>query len=296
MRIVVVGAGGRVGTALTEAAADVPGGVVSLARDRLDVTDAAAVRSRLAELPDSVVVNAAAFTAVDRAETEPEAAFAVNRDGAAHVAEACAALDLSLIHLSTDYVFDGRSPRPYLEDDPVAPLSAYGAGKAEGEEAVRRLCPRHAVLRLSWLYGGAGGSFVRSIIHAAAHGRPLRVVSDQVGAPTHVDDVAAAILALASRLGADQLPFGTYHFTAAGAASWYEVAARILGLMTEWGRPKVPLEAVTAADYGLPARRPANSLLDCGRYDRVVGMRRPPWDEPLPSEVRRILSEGSAGA
>lgn len=291
MHILVTGAEGRVGRALARAVLP-PGAVLTaLGRQALDITDPQAVERQLARHACSVVVNTAAFTAVDRAETETAAAMAVNGEGPAHLAHACAALGIPLIHLSTDYVFDGRSSQPYREDAPMAPLSVYGASKAAGEEAVRRLQPDHAILRVSWLYGGERGDFVRAMVGAIRAGRPLRVVNDQIGGLTHADSVATAVLALADKMLRHCLERGTYHFAAAGAASWHEIAALILSELTRAGIGPVPLEAISAAAYGLPAARPANSLLDCGKFDRLVGAGRPHWQDRLIPELRRILEE-----
>lgn len=270
--------------------------VVGTDRDALDLTRPDQVAQGLADSGFSLVVNAAGYTAVDRAESEPEAAFTVNRDGIAHLAAACAERRVPLVHLSTDYVFDGSSPTPYREDDPVAPLSVYGASKAAGEQVLRQTLAAHVILRVSWLYGAEGRNFIRSIAGAALAGRPLRVVNDQTGAPTHVDSVAAAIAAIAAQVAAGTMAWGTYHFAARGEASWYQVASLMLDLMEVWGYSRVPITAVSSAEYSLPARRPANSRLDCGRFDRLIGSARPEWQQPLTSTVRRVLERMGDGA
>ncbi|WP_041039910.1 dTDP-4-dehydrorhamnose reductase [Paramagnetospirillum magnetotacticum] len=291
MRILVCGAQGRLGRAL--GCAELPEGtaLTGLGRQQLDITDPDAVERALDRDSWSLVINAAAYTAVDRAESERDAAFAVNGTGPAHLARACATRGVPLIHISTDYVFDGTAPDPYPEDHPMAPLSVYGASKAAGEEAVRSLNPDHAIMRVSWLYGGQGGDFVRAIAGAIRAGRHLRVVSDQTGALTHADCVAQAALALGAKMVNEGLERGTYHFAASGAANWHEIAAVILAEMVQLGYKKVPLEAITATEYGLPAVRPANSRLDCGKFDRLVGLPRPHWQTMLVPQLRRILSE-----
>lgn len=296
MRILVTGAAGKLGQALDRAPRPAGAAMVGLDRRALDITDAAQVARALAEMPCRLVVNAAAHTAVDRAEAEPDAAFAVNRDGAAILAAACAARGLPLIHVSTDYVFDGAKPAPYGEDDRVAPLSVYGASKAAGEAAIRAALPEHVILRVSWVFGGSGPDFVRAIAAAARAGSELRVVDDQIGAPTHVDDIAAAIWALAARIDAGTLPWGTYHYAASGAATRFEWARQMLVLMGEWGYKVPGLRPAASADFPRPARRPANSRLDCAKFDAVLGLARPHWTARLAPALRRVLDDGDEGS
>lgn len=296
MRILVAGAAGQLGRALLSAPFPAGWAVMGAGRDSFDITCPDQVARVLAEEGCALVVNAAAYTAVDRAESEPDAAFAINRDGAATLAAACAERGVPLIHLSTDYVFDGTSPDPYCEDDAVAPLSVYGVSKAAGEQAVRETLAAHVILRVSWLYGAERRNFVRSIATAVRQGRALRVVDDQIGALTHVDDVAAAIVATAQRSVAGTMEWGTYHFATRGAASWHGVAVQVLALMAEWGYNRVLIEAVDSAVNPLPARRPANSRLDCTKFDRMVGAPRPDWREKLAPTLRQILDVMGEGA
>lgn len=241
-----------------------------------------------------MVINAAAYTAVDRAEADAERAFAVNRDGAGHLAAACARRRKRLIHVSTDYVFDGETARPYREEDPVNPLSVYGRSKAEGECLVRDRHQDHCILRLSWLYSATPPNFVHTILKAALAGRPLRVVAEQVGAPTAAGEAAQAILAIGAR---DRgIWAGTWHFSASGAVSWHGLASRILDLLAGCGYRVPPLEAIPAREYGAPAQRPMNSRLDCGKFDRLVGLPRSDWQMPLAAIVQEILGNVTVAA
>ncbi|MFC5355640.1 dTDP-4-dehydrorhamnose reductase [Azospirillum himalayense] len=295
VRLLLTGADGQLGWEVARRAA--PAGIAcrSTGRATLDITDRDAVRRLVREAAPSVVVNAAAYTAVDKAEADADAAYAVNRDGPAHLAEACADAGVPLIHVSTDYVFDGSKPTPYREDDPVAPLGVYGASKLAGEEAVRRLCPRHVILRTAWVYGVHGHNFVKTMLRLGRERDRLRVVDDQRGCPTFAGDLADTLLALAERLDvtAGAMPaegFGTFHATGQGATSWCGFARRIFELAAPH-LAKVPhVEAITTADFPTPARRPANSVLDCGRLARVHGLTLRPWEMALPGMLDSVLS------
>jgi dTDP-4-dehydrorhamnose reductase len=262
-------------------------------RDELDVTDGAAVADTVARLAPRLVVNAAAYTAVDRGETEPAAAYAVNRDGPAHLARACALTGAPLVHVSTDYVFDGTNRAAYSEDDAVAPLGVYGASKLAGEEAVRAALDRHLILRTAWVYGVDRGNFVRTILRLGAERELLRVVDDQRGSPTAAADLAGAALAVARRLLEHAPPaggFGTFHCAGGGETTWHGFAREIFRLAAARGVRVPRLEPITTADYPTPARRPANSVLDCARLARVYGIRLRPWRAALAETLDRILT------
>lgn len=286
MRVLVTGAGGQVGAELVRRAR---APLVLDARDShaLDITDRAAVR--LAVAGADLVINAAAYTAVDSAEREPERAFAVNRDGVAHLADACAAGGIPLFHISTDYVFDGRAGRAWREDDVPAPLGVYGASKLAGEKVLRERLDRHLVLRVSWVFGALGSNFVRTILRLAAEREELRVVADQVGGPTPADAIADSLLALAVRFGqGGALARGTYHYCGTPAVSWHGFAEAIVAE----ARRRMPLRVqrvtpITSAEFPTPAARPANSRLDCGRLRADHGIEQPRWDAGL----RRVLDE-----
>jgi dTDP-4-dehydrorhamnose reductase len=259
MRVVLLGAGGQLGRALR---ARLPPDTVALARPDLDLADAAAVTARLAALAPDVVVNAAADNRVDAAEDDPREAIAVNALAVGAVARACRDAGALLVHVSTDYVFDGRATRPYGEEDAPNPLSAYGRTKLAGELLARTLVARHAVVRVAGLYapGGSrakGGSFVDRVLARARAGERLRVVADQVTAPTYARDVAEALARLVPRLAAGDAPPGVYHLTNAGACSWYEFACAAL----EIAGLGAAVEPIGSPAPGTRAPRPAYSVL-----------------------------------
>jgi dTDP-4-dehydrorhamnose reductase len=217
--MLVFGGNGQLGRELVRTAASRQVPLTALARMDTDITDAAAVRAALAKYRPTLVINAAAYTNVDRAESDQAAAAAVNADGPAIVARACAQADIPLLHISTDYVFNGQKSAPTIESDPTAPLSVYGRTKAAGEVAVRDNLPRHIILRTAWLYGEFGRNFLKTMVRLAAERNELRVVDDQYGSPTSTRDLAAAILRIAPRLGGGAEVWGTYHFTGAGTTT-----------------------------------------------------------------------------
>jgi dTDP-4-dehydrorhamnose reductase len=280
MRILVIGSGGQVGVELMRTSWPPGSEVAGLPHGRLDITDAAAVERAIRTAGCDLVVNAAGYTAVDRAESEVQAAFAVNRDGAAHVAAASASADVPLIHLSTDYVFDGTKRGPYVEDDPVAPINVYGTSKAAGEADVRRCTPRHIILRTSWVYGAHGHNFVKTMLRLGRERREIRVVDDQTGSPTAAADLAAGIAEIARKLSRLADPWGTYHLCGGGATTWCEFARRIFELRSHPSEAPV-VRPTSSTDFAAAARRPANSRLDCQRIKAVFGIACPPWQASL---------------
>ena len=284
MRLAIIGAKGQVGWELSRRAPMFGHEVLAWDVEELDITDAAAVDQTLGASAADAVINAAAYTAVDRAEQEPERAFAVNRDGPAHLAAACARSNIPLLHISTDYVFDGTKRDPYTEDDPAAPLGVYGQSKWEGDEAIRRSSPRHLILRVSWVFGVEGQNFVKTILRLAREREELRVVADQHGRPSYAGDIADALLELAGRteeIDARNL-WGVYHYGGEPATTWHEFATAIV----ERARPTEALKVravtpITTADYPTPAARPANSVLDCARLAACFGIYPASWRESL---------------
>jgi len=277
-RLLLFGAAGQVGAAVAAAAAAAGFAPVALARGDCDIADADAVADAVAGSRALLAVNAAAYTAVDRAEREPAPLHAANVAGAGHVAASCARHGVALIHRSTDYVFGDGATRPWREDDPVAPLSAYAASKVAGEAVVRQRLERHLVLRLSGVFSPQGRNFVNAILAAAATRDRLTVVDDQVSCPTAAADIAAAIMALWQRLAAaGSLPWGTYHYRGDPPASWHDVAALILEEAAKRGRRTPPLVAIDSATYGAAARRPRYSVLDCCKITATFGITPAPW-------------------
>ncbi len=288
MRLAVFGAAGQVGRALSRVAAVRGIALAAFDRAEADITDAAAVTAALTRARATVAVNAAAYTAVDKAESEYDRAFAVNRDGAANLARAAASLGIQLIQVSTDYVFDGAKQGSYLEDDPVAPLSAYGRSKAAGEDAVRAICAGAVILRTSWVYGSEGSNFVKTMLRLGAERDELRIVDDQRGCPTFAEDFAEAVVVVAENLPAAHGQ--TFHLAGAGETSWYGFARAIFAEANRYGVRAPRLEPITAAEYPTPARRPANSVLNCAKAKRVLGVELPQWDDGLSRMLKAHLS------
>jgi len=288
MKALVVGAGGQVGHELCCLAWPAGCEVAAFDHRGLDITGRVAVAVAVAQERPDIVVNAAAYTAVDRAESEREAAWAGNCTGPANLAAACHAAAIPLIHISTDYVFDGSKTGAYHEDDPVAPLGVYGASKEAGERAVREALTRHVILRTAWIYSTHGNNFVKTMLRLAADRPVLRVVADQIGSPTSAADIAAAIGTIVQRLGAGNTDWGTYHFAGGGAVTWHGFAEAIFELAAPWRGPPPRVEAITTADYPTPARRPANSVLDCTRIREGYGIAPRPWREALAEVIGEI--------
>lgn len=290
MRVLVLGSTGQIGHELLHASWPAGVDVVGLARPAIDMADPRSIQEAVRRHAPAVVVNATAYTAVDQAESEREAAFAVNRDGPGCLAEMCGGQGVPLIHISTDYVFDGTKPTPYTEDDPVCPLSVYGLSKEAGEAAVRAGTAEHVIVRTAWIYGTHGRNFAKTMLRLGAERDELRVVADQHGTPTAADDVAAALMMIALR-AADRPAgiWGTYHFTDAGSTTWHGFAERIFRNQERIAGRRPRLVAIPTAEYPTPARRPANSRLDCARIERVFGVVRPPWEDSADRIVGALL-------
>jgi dTDP-4-dehydrorhamnose reductase len=290
MKLLVLGAGGQVGRELCRR--QWPTGYVVAAYDHgaLDIARCERVFAVLAlERPD-IVINAAAYTAVDRAESERDAAWAANATGPGNLAAACRDAAIPLIHISTDYVFDGSKSGPYREDDPVAPLGAYGASKAAGERAVRQGLAEHVIVRSAWVYAAHGHNFVRTMLRLAGERPVLRVVADQIGSPTGAADLAAAIAGIVAQFAGGSTAWGTYHFAGAGAVSWHDFAEAIFELALPWRGAPPRVEAIATADYPTPARRPKNSVLDCGKIGAAFGVFPRPWRDALADVLREIYA------
>lgn len=290
-RLLVIGRSGQLAVSL----AGLQTGAASLVcrgREAFDLTSATSVRALVAAERPAAILNAAAYTAVDRAESEPEAAYAVNRDGPAHLAAAAAAAGIPLIHVSTDYVFDGAKTGPYREDDPTAPLGVYGASKAAGEAAVRERLAAHVIVRTSWVHSPYGANFVRTMLRLGAERPELAIVADQVGLPTYAPDLAEGLVRLALALVAGKTDgFGTFHLAGGGApVSWHGFAQAIFQRAAARGAivPRL-VRPIPASDYPLPARRPANSVLDGARTSAVHGVALRPWPDALDDSLRALL-------
>lgn len=289
-RILVTGANGQLGSELLRRASRCDVAAEGLSSKQLDITDARAVREAVLQSGAAVVVNAAAYTAVDKAESEAARAFAVNRDGTAILAAVCSEADIPFIHVSTDYVFDGSKATPYTEDDPVHPVSVYGASKEAGERALRDTWPRHVILRTAWVYSAFGNNFVKTMLRLARERDSLRVVADQRGCPTAAGDLAEAILSLVRRIDREgNIPWGTYHYCGAGSTTWHGFAEAIVHLAAPALGRTVPVIPITTADYPTPAKRPANSVLDCSKIRERLGIQPRPWRDSLAEVVAELV-------
>jgi len=297
-KILVFGRAGQVASELRRAAWPSGFAVKCLGREEVDITRTDDVRRAVVGSGAAVVLNAAGYTAVDRAESERESAFAVNRDGPAHVAQACASADVPLIHISTDYVFDGEKENAYVEDDPVNPLSVYGASKEAGERAVRERLAAHVIVRTAWVYSPHGDNFIKTMLRLGRERNELGIVDDQRGCPTAASDIARAIVGIAVQLAAGKRDgFGTFHFCGAGPTTWYGFARAIFELAAAHGAQTLSVKPIATPDYPTPARRPKNSVLDCGRIRRVYGIEPRPWRDCLAECIDELFaSDNERGA
>ncbi|WP_292071835.1 dTDP-4-dehydrorhamnose reductase [Brevundimonas sp. UBA7534] len=289
-KVLILGGTGQVGRALGRLAWPADVRLDAPARTELDITDAEAVRRRIGLGGYAAVINAAAYTAVDRAEGERDAAFAVNGAAPGVAAEAAASAGAVLIHLSTDYVFDGRAGRPYAEDDAPAPLNVYGASKLAGERAVLAALPEATVMRTSWIVGPDGSNFLKTMLRLARERDAIQVVDDQTGRPTAASDVARAVQAvLLRRLDDPAAPGGLLHFAGAGRATWAELARAVLDASRALGGPYAEVRPIPTREYPTPARRPADTRLAAERITRDYGVRPRPWDEAVAEIVAERL-------
>ncbi len=288
MKIVVTGASGQVGRELLRAG---EGNVVGLTRADLDITDREVVRHAVETHAPDVIINAAAYTAVDRAESEPDLAFAVNRDGPVHLTDACAELSIPLVHLSTDYVFDGTKGAPYTESDPANPLGVYGQSKWEGEEAVRARLDRHVIFRTSWVFSAHRHNFVKTILRLSSERDTLRVVADQHGNPTAAADIARAALHIAERIATDpDAPSGTFHFAGTPVTTWHGLAESVVEEARQHGPIRTErIEPIPTSAYPTPARRPPDARLHTARLADLWGMAPPPWQPALRDAVAELM-------
>lgn len=266
MKILILGCRGMLGFDLIKAFADVE--PIGLDKEELDITDQKAVAKELKKIKPDFVFNAAAYTAVDDCESSPGKAMQVNGDAVGTIADACAQIGATVVHFSTDYVFDGKNPEGYTEDDPTNPLNAYGQSKIRGEFLLKEATNRHYLVRSAWLYGRNGKNFVDTMLTLAQKKQPIRVVDDQIGSPTYSLDLAQAV----RKLIESEAPFGTYHLTNSGQVSWFGLAKEIFNIT----RLDVALQAVRTVDFPRAARRPAVSVL---RNTKAPALR--PWPDAL---------------
>lgn len=289
MQVIIVGSGGQLGSELRRAKWPAGMDVLALTESELDITDEQATKRALQGA--NLVINAAAYTAVDKAESDEALAFRVNRDGPSNLARGCAP-DAPLLHVSTDYVFDGSKLGAYLEDDAVAPLGVYGASKAAGETAVRNGHRKHIIVRTSWVVSAFGQNFVKTMLRLASERDHLRVVADQVGRPTPAKDLATVLVHIARRYHeGSPIPWGTYHFAAAGCTSWHGLATEVVELQARHTGRRPTVEPITTEDYPTPARRPKNSELDTRKLEAALDFKIAPWQTGLADVVDELLAK-----
>ena len=240
-----------------------------------------------------LVINASAYTAVDKAETEAELSFAVNRDGPTYLAKSCSEQKIPLIHISTDYVFDGKKQGPYRASDPVSPQGVYGKSKVAGENAIRECLREHIILRTAWLYGVHGNNFVKTMLRLGKEYKELNVVNDQYGCPTCAADLAQAIFTIAESFKDGQnVKWGTYHYCGKGKTTWYDFTEKIIELAKSKKSLIVEkINPLTTEEYPTPAKRPANSTMDCTLLTRTFGIHPPHWEESLIRTIQAICEE-----
>jgi dTDP-4-dehydrorhamnose reductase len=277
MVVLVTGGRGQLGQAIQAEAVHHPDIAFHfMGRTEADITRKAQLEAVFGEIKPDFCVNAAAYTAVDKAENEPENAKALNVDGARILAEVCRAYQTKLIHISTDFVFDGQQNKPYLETDPTNPQGVYGQTKRDGEVEIKKTLLQHFIIRTSWLYSQYGHNFMKTMLRMATERDSLRVVDDQIGTPTNANDLARAVIAIVE---SNSEAFGTYHFSNEGTASWFDFAKAIF----EVNDVKVNLEPIPTSEFPTPAKRPSYSVLDKSKFKHVFRFQIPQWFESLKS-------------
>ena len=287
--IAIVGCNGQLGKDLVLSCHKYDREIVALDIPDIDITRYRSIEKTLGAHRISMVINSAAYTAVDAAESESELAFAVNRDGSANLAMFCSNRNIPLLHISTDYVFRGDKTSAYLEDDPISPIGVYGASKAAGEKEIIRLLDKHIIIRTAWLYGNHGQNFVKTMLRLANEHETLRVVNDQYGCPTFAADLAEAILTLTNQIDSGRPYWGTFHFCGQGATTWFDfanaifdIAGRYMSLTVEQVLP------VTTAEYPTPAQRPRYSILDCSKIKKCYNIHPRPWQQSLAEMIKNL--------
>lgn len=294
MRVLVAGSAGQVARALAEA----PGRgftVQSFGRPDFDLERRETVEAAFASFKPDVVINAAAYTAVDKAESEPDVAMRLNADGPGLLADLAAKTGAPILHLSTDYVFSGDKTTPYSESDPVGPAGAYGRSKLEGERRVAAANPKHLILRTAWVHAPYGTNFVRTMLRLAETRPELGVVADQHGAPTYAPDIAEGLLDIVARIAeGGPSPWGVYHMASSGSCVWADFAEHVFMQSAKAGGPSAKVKRISTAEYPTPARRPANSRLDCERLRSDYGIALPDWRSGVDRCVARLLEQGKA--
>lgn len=289
VKVLIAGASGQVARALIDTAPPACLHVTALGRPRLDLTDPQCINAVMGHVRPDIVINAAAYTAVDQAENDEANAFALNAEAAGKLAALAAWHGAPILHLSTDYVFDGSKSSAYVETDAVAPLGVYGRSKLAGERAVAAANPRHFIFRTAWVYSPFGRNFAKTMLRVAEAGGALNVVHDQIGSPTHAADIARGLWAVTERLTTGSHAPGTYHLTASGEASWADFAEEIMRVSEQLGGPSAPVTRISSAEYASSVQRPANSRLDCRELFREFGIILPHWRPSARACIEQIV-------
>ena len=293
-RILIIGAKGQLGRELDSQGENLKGDVIGIDVDELDIANQSAVQAYFQKQKLSVVVNAAAYTAVDHAEKESSTAFAVNSEGPHNLAMLCHEKSIPLVHISTDYVFDGLKHGAYREDDTPSPVGVYAQSKAEGELCVAKATRQYIIIRTAWLYGVHGNNFVKTMLRLGRERTALKVVNDQHGSPTNAAELAAAILTICQKIhGSDNFDaWGVYHFCDKGETTWYGFAEKIFNIASR--HEKLALQElipITTQEYVTPVKRPPNSVLSCDKIQRTFGIKRKPWEKSLEEMMKRLYGE-----
>ena len=292
MKLLIIGSKGQLGSELVIECKRNDFSFLALDLPEFNITDPSQVKKTLADFKPSIVINASAYTNVDMAETEPEIAYTVNSDGPANLAVSCDKNRIPIIHISTDYVFDGSKGQPYAESDPVSPLGIYGKSKEKGESKLRSILKQHIILRTSWLYSAYGNNFVKTMLKLGKEKKIIKVVSDQYGCPTCAADLAEAVVNISKQITQNfKIAWGTYHYCGLGITTWHEFAKAIFEIASQYQNYKVSsVEAITTAQYPTKTKRPAFSALDCGLFKKHFGINIKPWQESLEKTIERILN------
>lgn len=284
MKILITGKNGQVGSSLVDQLKTMPDvTLLALERDQLDITDATQINKIVTEFNPNVIINAAAYTAVDKAEEESELAYTINRDGPHNLAVAANKINAVIIHISTDYVFNGDSEESYTESDTTAPQGEYGRSKLAGENAVAQACSRHIILRTAWVFGEHGNNFVKTMLRLANTRDTLGVVADQYGGPTYAGDIATAILTITKQIVDGNKEYGIYHYSGFPHVSWHTFAEKIFEIALEQHvlKQSIQVNPITTLDYPTPAKRPANSRLNCDKIHNVFSIEQSDWQTAL---------------
>lgn len=295
-RVLLLGAAGQVGREITARAAGHGLDLSGLDHTALDICDPVAVARALESHRPDVVLNAAGYTGVDKAESEPAIAARVNAFAPGLIAERCARYRIPMVHISTDYVFSGEKPTAYVESDPVEPLGVYGRTKAAGEAAIRAAWDQHVIVRTSWVFGAYGHNFLKTVLRLAGERERLTIVADQTGCPTATRDLAEALLRVCAAAAKGEARFGTYHFAGQGTTTWHGFASEVVARAKPYTGRSPQVLAIATAEYPTPARRPRNSELASHLFERTFGYVAAPWRQRVAEVVDELLAGAPAAS